>query len=126
MGRAPGDRLGCHLGGSEQLDLANDAIAAAEFSCAAGILPDGIAAHAHWIGLFKDFNWGVPGIGHMGVNGGNAIEAGAGAHAAGDSFVVGEWRVVISRVAATQSEIVHGALAGGGDARGRGLGQRAE
>ena len=85
-----------NLRGSEQFDFANDAIASAEFSCASGILPDGIAAYADWIGLLEDFDGRVPRIGHVGVHGGNAVEAGASAHAASDGFVIGEWRVVVS------------------------------
>ncbi len=121
-----------------------------EIPGAAGISADRIVAHADWIGLLEHFDRGVPGIGHVGVDGGNSVDAWAGAHATGDGFVVGEgcaygafsrflrtdalWvalargasallRIVlgfysrsVARIVAAESQIVHGALAGGGDA----------
>ena len=70
----------------------------------------------------------------MGMDGGGAVLRGARAHAAGGRLVIRErrvrlWRRIswdVARVQAAESEIVHRALAGGGDAVWHGFRERAE
>jgi hypothetical protein len=49
-----------------------------------------VAADAEWVGVFERFDGRVERVGHVGLHAGDAVEAGARAHAAGGGFVVGE------------------------------------
>ena len=93
---------------------------------AAGIAADGVLTETHRVDLLEDFDGRVPGIRHVRVDGGRAVFGRARAHAAGDRLVIGKRRAGVARITAAERQIVHRALARGGNALRRGFGEGAQ
>ena len=124
-GEAAAFREDGDAGGAEELHIADEAVAAALFAGAAGAAAEGVAFQAQREGEFQGLDGGVHSVGHMGVDAGDAVFFGAGAHAAADGFVI-DIGFVAGEVVSADNHIVHCALGGGGDAFREGLAEGGE
>ena len=102
------------MGAREELDFPDDAGAAPVLTGAAGIFAERVAEHAYRIAVFEGLDRRVHGVCHVGMDAGNPVHRGAGAHSAAHGLVVGE-PLSRSRIDAPKCPVVHRPLAGGGD-----------
>jgi len=83
-----------------------------------------VAGQAQRVGHFKGFDGRVERVTHVDVCAAEAVALRMGAHTPAERLVVGPRRAV--GVFTPHCTVIHGALAGGGDAVGQGLRERAE
>ena len=91
-------------------DLADGAVPAAPAARSARAGADGETVQPHGVAVLQHLGVGDPGVGHVGMDGARAVEAGTGAGAAADGLVETEARIA-------EEQVVHRALAAGERAR---------
>lgn len=92
--------------GAEELELADEAVAAGVATFPAGVGAEAELMEADGVALFEDLGVGDGGVGHVGVETAGTGVIGSGTGTAADGLVVAKGGVA-------KEEVVHGALAAG-------------
>src|SRR5439155_2637354 len=110
---AVGDDAAAYVG--QKLELPDDPVAAVEFARAARAATKRVATDAHRIRGLEGLDGRVERVGHVRVDAAQSVRGGPRAHTPGNRLVVSEG-FARARIGASETQVVHGAGAGGGNA----------